>query len=156
MAERTLIMLVGIPGSGKSTFAEKVLSNCYNIVSSDSIRAKYWGSEEVQPNPSEVFDLVIYEARELLKYELDVVIDATNVRKADRQKLIKNILHEAQLKREDVNVICYYFEPDVVHAKAQNLLRDRKVPNVVIERYVKRFEVPTVKEGFDYVFKIEV
>ena len=54
-----LFMLIGIPGSGKSTASQK-LSEIYNapIYSSDDIRKELYGDASVQDNPKKVFDIL--------------------------------------------------------------------------------------------------
>ena len=55
MAEVTLYMMVGVPGSGKSFIAKGL--NC-PIVSSDAIRKELYGSEDDQSHNGEVFNEV--------------------------------------------------------------------------------------------------
>ena len=59
MNEQTkkLIILCGIPGSGKTTYAKKYIENNANTIhlSSDAIRKELYGDESVQGNPGEVF-----------------------------------------------------------------------------------------------------
>lgn len=73
-----ITMLIGIPGSGKSTYAKK-LSGVY--VSPDAIRKELYGDISVQGNPAEVFGLVESRIREAIKDGVDVVYDATNTTK---------------------------------------------------------------------------
>ena len=68
-------MIIGIPGSGKSTFA-KNLSGVY--VSPDEIRKELYGDISIQGNASEVFSLVEKRIKDALKNGNDVVYDATN------------------------------------------------------------------------------
>lgn len=72
---RTVNMLIGIPGSGKSTFA-KTLSGVY--VSPDEIRKELYGDISIQGNASKVFSLVEERIKDALKNGNDVVYDATN------------------------------------------------------------------------------
>ena len=73
-----LTMMIGIPGSGKSTYA-KELPGVY--VSPDAIREELYGDISVQGNSAEVFGLVESRIREALKTGCDVVYDATNTTK---------------------------------------------------------------------------
>ena len=52
-----LIFLVGVPGSGKSTYAKKILEAKPDAVwvSSDAIREELWGDANDQQQPSSVF-----------------------------------------------------------------------------------------------------
>ena len=68
MNRPSLILLVGIPGSGKTTYAEKYLEVFNNTIhlSSDKIRAELWGSETTQGDNNEVFSLMQSRAIEAL------------------------------------------------------------------------------------------
>ena len=58
-------MLIGLPGSGKSTIAQKIKDEVISlnkveveIVSSDAIRKELYGNEEIQGDPQKVFTLM--------------------------------------------------------------------------------------------------
>jgi predicted kinase len=51
---KEIILLVGIPGSGKTTYCLEHESDS-SYVSSDSIRRFIYGNESIQGNPSVVF-----------------------------------------------------------------------------------------------------
>ena len=55
-----LILLVGIPGSGKTTYAEKYIKKHSDTLhlSSDMIREELWGNEAIQGDNNEVFFLM--------------------------------------------------------------------------------------------------
>ena len=63
------IMLIGLPGSGKSYIAEKTKAKMKSVlvVSSDEIRKELFGDENDQQNPEKVFetmrDLQLLERR---------------------------------------------------------------------------------------------
>lgn len=49
-------MMIGLPGSGKSTVAKSIASNTTAvIISSDEIRAELFGNAEIQENTGLVF-----------------------------------------------------------------------------------------------------
>jgi protein phosphatase len=82
--EVSLVLLVGASGSGKSTFARKHFK-ATEIISSDVCRALVSDNEDNQDATRDAFDLAYYIARKRMKNGLLTVIDATNVRKEDRQ-----------------------------------------------------------------------
>ena len=54
-----LIMLIGLPGSGKSTYAKQYLADHIENTmwcSSDTIRKELYGDENIQGNPKTVFE----------------------------------------------------------------------------------------------------
>jgi len=80
----SLVVLIGATGSGKSTFAARWFAPT-EIVSSDHCRAMVSDSDTDQSATADAFDLVRFIAEKRLKARRIAVIDATNVRAADRK-----------------------------------------------------------------------
>lgn len=141
-----LIMLVGIPGSGKSTYAKDYIKKNPDTLhlSSDKIREELWGSESVQGDPNEVFSLMQSRAVEALKKGTDVIYDATNINRKDRAHIID---------------ICPKFakiEARIIWAPIETCIRrdagrKRTVGKSVIDMMLKRFQPPFYDEGFDNI-----
>ena len=81
-----LIVLVGLPGSGKSSYAEQfkavddaICTGVTVIHSSDAIRKELFGDESSQEDNARVFDLMRKRTTEDLKAGKTVIYDATNV-----------------------------------------------------------------------------
>ena len=70
-----LILLVGIPGSGKTTYSKEYIERSPNTfhLSSDAIRKELYGDENIQGNPGEVFALMQKRAVEALNNGYDVI-----------------------------------------------------------------------------------
>ncbi|RUX35229.1 polynucleotide kinase-phosphatase, partial [Mesorhizobium sp. M7A.F.Ca.CA.002.09.1.1] len=79
-----LVVLIGSTGSGKSTFAARHFLPT-EIISSDRCRALVSDNETDQDVSADAFDLAREIASKRLKYRKLAVIDATNVRAADRK-----------------------------------------------------------------------
>lgn len=84
-------MLCGLPASGKSHYAldlQRIMSNETNektvIVSSDNIRKELYGDENIQGNPEEVFNLVHERILQSLNNGVNVIYDATNLKRKYR------------------------------------------------------------------------
>ena len=86
----SLILLVGIPGSGKTTYAKNYIERNANAIhlSSDAIRKELYGDENIQGNPAEVFSLMQKRAVEALNNGCGVLYDATNITRKDRANII--------------------------------------------------------------------
>jgi protein phosphatase len=82
-----LVVLIGATGSGKSTFASNWFLQT-EIVSSDHYRALVADDETDQSATADAFDLVEAAAGKRLKNRRLAVIDATNVRAADRRRWV--------------------------------------------------------------------
>ncbi len=86
--ELSLIVLIGVSGSGKSSFAKKHFKRT-EILSADECRALVSNDENSQSATNDAFDLLYYIAGKRLKGGLLTVIDATNVQKESRKGLIE-------------------------------------------------------------------
>lgn len=86
--ELSLVVLIGISGSGKSSFAKKHFKRT-EILSSDECRALISDDENSQSATDDAFDVLYYIAGKRLKSGLLTVIDATNVQKESRKGLIE-------------------------------------------------------------------
>ena len=95
-----LHLMVGIQGSGKSTYSKKLRDEFgYKIISSDEVRKMYPDWEEVKIFP-EVYRLCAME----LKEGNDVIFDATNITPKVRARNI-NLIREIY---SDFEVYAYF------------------------------------------------
>lgn len=83
-----LVILIGSTGSGKSTFAAKHFLPT-EVISSDRCRALVSDDETNQDVSADAFDLLREIAGKRLKHRKLTVIDATNVRAADRKAWVE-------------------------------------------------------------------
>ena len=144
MNRPSLILLVGIPGSGKTTYAEKYIKEYTNTIhlSSDLIRKELWGDEATQGDNSKVFSLMQSRAIDALNNGQSVVYDATNVTRKDRSYIIalcpKFVKIECHVIWAPINYCIYRDE----------FMRKRTVGKTVIDRMLKKFQAPWYDEGF--------
>ncbi|HFC30510.1 MAG TPA: polynucleotide kinase-phosphatase, partial [Oceanospirillales bacterium] len=87
LPELSLVFLIGVSGSGKSSFARKHFKHT-QIVSSDICRGIVSDDENNQSSTKDAFELLNYIVSMRLKNGLMTVIDATNLRSQDRKGLI--------------------------------------------------------------------
>ncbi|HJW95993.1 MAG TPA: polynucleotide kinase-phosphatase [Thermoanaerobaculia bacterium] len=90
--ELSLVTLIGVTGSGKSSFARKHFKP-FEILSSDFCRGLVANDENDQTASNDAFDTLHYIARKRLARGLLTVIDATNVEPENRKHLV-NIARE--------------------------------------------------------------
>ena len=141
-----LILLVGIPGAGKTHYAKNYLvlqSNTIHL-SSDSIRAELYGDESVQGNPAEVFGLMQKRAVEALNNGQDVLYDATNITRKDRSGIIGVCPKFAKIE-------CHIIWAPIEVCIQRDAERERTVSKEVIDRMLKRFQAPYYDEGIDEI-----
>lgn len=83
----SLVLLIGVAGSGKSTFAKQHFA-LTEIVSSDHCRALICDDENNQAVNQDAFELLHLIATKRLAHRRLTVIDATNVQSQARQFLL--------------------------------------------------------------------
>src|ERR1700757_1673371 len=86
--ELCLVVLVGISGSGKSTFARAHFKPT-EVISSDFCRGLVADDENDQSATTDAFDVLHYIAGKRLAAGRLTVIDATNVQREARKPLIE-------------------------------------------------------------------
>ena len=90
-------MLVGISGSGKSTFAEKIKhwgeleKEDVEIFSSDEIRKELYGDASIQKDHEKVFRILHSRVKEALSQGKTVVYDACNLSAKRRKAFLQEI-----------------------------------------------------------------
>ncbi|MFI6229599.1 polynucleotide kinase-phosphatase [Micromonospora echinospora] len=85
--ELCLVALVGVSGSGKSTFAATRFGP-FEVISSDFCRGLVSGDENNQAASADAFDVLYYIAGKRLAAGHLTVVDATNVQPDARKKLV--------------------------------------------------------------------
>ncbi|MGI5246239.1 polynucleotide kinase-phosphatase [Dactylosporangium sp. CA-139066] len=87
LPELCLVALVGVSGSGKSTFARRHFAPT-QVLSSDAFRALVADDENDQSASGDAFDALHYVAGKRLRAGRLTVVDATNVQAHARQALV--------------------------------------------------------------------
>ena len=83
----SLVVLVGVSGSGKSTFARRHFGR-FEVISSDFCRGLVSGDENDQAATADAFDVLGYITGKRLAAGRLTVIDATNVQASARKHLV--------------------------------------------------------------------
>lgn len=137
-------MLVGLPGAGKSTYAKELSERTGAIIcSSDEMRKKLYGDENIQDNPNKVFSKLQKEVVENLKAGNSVIYDATNVSMKNRNGIMSAI------RNIDVFKQAMVIATPIDICIEQDEMRDRHVGKDVIIKMIKKFQMPILAEGFD-------
>lgn len=150
--ELSLIALVGVSGSGKSTFAKKHFKST-EVLSSDHCRAVVCDDENDQSVSKEAFELLYFAAAKRLALGRRTVIDATNVQAADRKKVIETA------KAYDVHAVAIVLNIDDAElVKRSEERTDRRISHRVIKTQadnLKKSIKKLKKEGFRFVYVLE-
>ncbi|MBR6706773.1 MAG: ATP-binding protein [Clostridia bacterium] len=140
-----LVMLTGVPASGKSREAEKYRRLGYRIHSSDAIRRELYGSEGIQGNAPEIFKILIGRTRHDLQEGSPCVIDASNLRRRRRMASLSD------LRLQNVKKTCVIVLSRPETLLERNRLRSRVVPDRSIHEMLCGFETPYYYEGWDEI-----
>lgn len=141
-----LIVMCGLSGSGKTTIAKELaVKHDTIIVSSDAIRKEICGTVADQSKNEEVFKIFHKRIREYLSKGQSVIADATNITMKSRWAIIENV------KKLDVEKVCYIIPKRVEDCVRDNIDRKHPVPEEVIYKQEKRFQIPFIEEGFDKI-----
>lgn len=148
----SLIVLVGATGSGKSTFAAKHFA-ATEVISSDTCRSLVSDDPNDQSVSADAFELVSAIAEKRLKHRKLAVIDATNVRSADRKRWID------LARRWHALPVAIVIDPGLSVCVERNKARaDRNfgagVPQRMIQE-IRRGLGGLQREGFRQVWKLQ-
>ena len=136
-----LYVLVGLPGSGKSTFAKDTVNHKFTIVSRDTIRFnKLNDNDRYFDKEKEVFNEFVEQINKNLKFG-HVIADATHISKASRAKLLSRVTTECK-------VVIALIDVDYETALLQNNSREGvyRVPETAIAKMRDSFEEPSFDE----------
>lgn len=143
-------MVVGLPGSGKSTFIQEMVNGSSNdlvhIHSSDSIRRELLGDVNDQSSNSLVFDTLHKRVKDDLKNGISCWYDATNIHKKYRKAFLES------LKNIDCKKECCFIATPIEECIKRDKERDRVVGEDVINRMYQNIDIPARREGWDNVF----
>lgn len=146
-------VMVGPPGSGKSTFAEKlaVENYCYNatIISGDDIRYELYGDENVQGEWCEIWEATEEAVASCAGYGNSVIIDGTHCKSSYRKETVAMLQSYGYT---DIRAVV--LERPLLTCFTQNSMRSRHVPEYVIKLMHEDLEASLKhirKEGFTQV-----
>jgi predicted kinase len=134
-----LILFIGLPGAGKSTFFAEHFAATHVHLNKDDLRSR----KAPARRHAELLEQALGGLR-------SVVVDDTNVRAADRAELI------TAAHRHGARVLGYYFEASPHSCAVRNRQREgrARVPDAAIFSAAKRLEVPALAEGFDELYVV--
>lgn len=142
-------MVCGVSSSGKTTFARQWRDQ-HNAVlyDSDQVRDYLYGDPQDKTHNKEVFEWMGQSTIAALNHGHNVCYCATNLSSKRRIALLKRLKEKCgdSIVFECVIVVA---PPEI--CKQYNALRERKVPDYVIDRQVKQFQCPYIEEGWNSI-----
>jgi predicted kinase len=134
-----LVMLVGLPGAGKSTFAQRFVHS-HERVSRDELRH----GKQPQRRHAELINKALRAGR-------SVVVDDTNVSPEQRAPLF------AAARAHDARVVVYLFTAEPHECVTRNARREgaARVPAVAIFAAARKLVLPSAAEGADVLLYVD-
>lgn len=147
MNKPTMWVLVGLSGSGKSTIATQIANENPNtvIVSSDAIREELTGNYEDQEHNEEVFKIFHDRIRKNLENKKNVIADATNLTMKSRRAIMMKV------NGLNIRKVCVIIPKPFKQCKKDNLHREHPVPDFVLDKQIRKYQIPFYEEGFDEI-----
>ena len=154
-----LYMMIGVPGSGKSTYAKNFIKYArYKegrdivYISRDEIRFSLL--KEGEPyfsKEKQTYKIFMETMREALKEGKDVLIDATHMTWGSRHKIFRNISNI-----DGVVVYGMWMRTPYMDCVVRNQGREgiRRVPDDQLFNMIEHFEEPDISEGFEHIQEV--
>jgi bifunctional polynucleotide phosphatase/kinase len=133
---KQVIIMVGYPGSGKSSVANHICDVC------DDERFVLIQGDVYKTSPK-----MIKAALPSVKEGKSIIFDATNSSTKKRSEYIEFA------KKHDYAVVCIHVSTPLEEAYKRNKLRDdtKQVPKIAYSVYTKHYNAPSVDEGFELI-----
>jgi len=128
-----VIVMVGYPGSGKSTIASSFDNTKYKIISGD----EFITSKKM-----------IAKAEKHITKGFSIIFDATNPTIEKRKEYI------AFANKHSVPIRCIVLTTDITESMFRNNKRDKVIPKITYYVFRKKYIVPSTEEGFTEIVTI--
>jgi predicted kinase len=143
-----IVVLVGLPGSGKSTW---LAQQAGGGISSDAVRKLLADDETDQSIHPQVFQTVRYLLEQRIAIGRPVTyIDATNLTPEERRPY----LEIARARGCQIDAV--FFDVPLVVCQERNAVRSRAVPREALEKMAAKLVPPSTAEGFSDVRVVTV
>lgn len=126
-----LILMVGAPGSGKTTKSLELVKEGFIRVSADVIRGELYGDENIQGEYTKVFTEFHKRLDKAIADRANIVVDNTNL----RWKYRRDITQKAKDSGYEIEI--YIFKISYQECLKRNKQRTKVVPEDVIKRMWK-------------------
>lgn len=129
-------VMVGAPGSGKSTIASEIAERENAIIAcGDEVRRELYGDAGVQGNWTEIHDRLEQIVADAAERGVPVILDGTHYRSSYRKEAIALLRSYGYSKVE-----AYVVNPSLATCLARNFQRRRNVPDYVIKGMYEKLQ----------------
>lgn len=130
-----LIIFIGIPASGKSSFYKEYFFNSHIRVSLDLLNTRNKEGKLMQF---------------CFNTHSKMVIDNNNITSNEREKYI------TIARNNKYKIIAYYFESNINECLERNKNRKENIPEIGVKSKYKELEKPSKEEGFEELYYVKI
>ena len=155
---KRIIMLVGVPASGKSTWIEKEFQGECHIVSTDKIIDEI--AFETGRTYDQVFSQYMKVAEKMMWEEFDkyveggyspIVIDRTNMSVKSRRKFFERLKNFHRNHGYEIEAVLFKTPEETEWDRRLNSRVGKTIPQHVLDSMARSYEQPRLTEGFSKV-----
>lgn len=128
--KQEIIVMVGYPGSGKSTVSSSFDNKKYKILSGDDFLTS---------------KKMIKESEKYIKEGFSVIFDATNPTIEKRKEYID------LANQNNLYIRCIVMKTDIVESMFRNNTRQKVIPKITYYVFRKKYKEPSIDEGFNEI-----
>ncbi|MFM6409213.1 MAG: AAA family ATPase, partial [Microcystis sp.] len=146
--------LIGLPASGKSTFAQFLAEEINAVVvSTDEIRAQLYGDAANQGIWADIEVEVLDQIKTAVEKDQPVIYDATNAMRPWRLDFLYKTVNSF-----NIQWIGWHLQTSVEKCKQRNQQRERQVPDEVIDKMNANLQAnpPESNEGLLKIYPVPV
>lgn len=149
MRRQKLIILVGLPASGKSYYAFNYLKTHSNtvVISTDRIKQDIKELQIQIKDETKIFDEMRHRVRKSLRFGKDVIINATNL----KIKYRKPFICLAKSVNKDIVIEAHVIVSSIDDCIERDSGREKHLGQKHIMDKMGEFQIPTKGEGFNSV-----
>jgi predicted kinase len=144
----TVVLISGLPGSGKDTFIQKNYQD-WPMISLDAFRREFKLDPNEPSDTSKAVTMAKEQAKVYLREGVNFTWNATNLVRDIRSQLIELF---ATYKAK---VVIEYVEMPWEVVQHQNRNREHVVPDKIMKKMVSRWEVPTSDEAHEMRYNVK-
>lgn len=122
-----IILMVGVPGAGKTTLSQKIVAKGFHYMNADTIRHELYGNALIQGSAEEVFRLFFERLEEVMKSGVNIIVDNTNLNPRERAPILERA---KQFGYEDVQL--WLLDVPLETCVERNKMREKEVPEEIV------------------------
>lgn len=147
--EKTVFILVGAPGAGKTTWAKKQKIPLINIDIKRKIIVGDWAVNPSKDVKEKAFSLAVKEAKEYLASGQSLIWDGTNV-KSDRRKIFHSLVNYTDI------FVAVVLTTSLEECLRRNMTRPGRIDeSIIIDRFSNLEKEPVkASEGFTRIIYV--